>query len=152
MDYIRRSILILFHMEWMVMNKLNERTVTIKCTEYQAMVIKDACEMYGRCQIGQFHQLAELIMGAGMSEPEEYHDFYATNRAEWRKLFDEAKKIQNILETFWRVDQMPHKPRRNREMVALDMWSVLDHRRDDGPCVMGSEPQIEVTYDEQKRR
>lgn len=52
-----------------------------------------------------------------------------------------------------RIKALPSaQPERNREMVALDMWSVLDHRRDDDPYVMGSEPQIEVTYDEQKRR
>ena len=35
--------------------------VKLTCTDYQAEIIKQACELYGRVQIGQFGDLAETI-------------------------------------------------------------------------------------------
>ena len=57
----------------------NQRSVTIKCTPYQAQIIKDACELYGRVQISQYRDLTEIIMGIGMHEPEETGNLYETD-------------------------------------------------------------------------
>lgn len=138
--------------------KIKDKKETKKAlivTEKQLDVIREACELYGRIQLGQFEQFAEIVTQTGFCgfgirvHPER-------NKGETDEEYEERK------EYLYRRDEIIRdcikgaiygslrqaycyngKPRTNEANVALDIWAMLDGRREDG-FHMGSEPLIEV--------
>lgn len=105
----------------------NER-YSIEVTEKQLQVIKDACELYCRIQLGQFELAANAIVGGGLSD----EDIAA------------RKCVTGALRGIWQEYGGGFQERRNEEMVAGDIWAVLDGRRDGSKICLGSEPQVVV--------
>lgn len=124
-------------------------------TEKQMQVIRDACELYGRIQIGQFREFAEIVTQTGFSgvgirvepdrkegETKEEHKA----RCEERYDYDSAVygcllgAVNGIVREAYSYEM---KPRTNEADIALDIWAVLDGRRDAG-FHMGTEPLVEV--------
>lgn len=101
---------------------------SIEVTEKQLQVIKDACELYCRIQLGQFELAANAIVGSGLSDG----DIAA------------RKCITGALRGIWQEYRYGFQERRNEEMVAGDIWAVLDGRRGNSDFCLGSEPQITV--------
>ena len=124
-------------------------------TDKQLQVIRDACELYGRIQIGQFNGFAEIVTQTGFNgwqlrvQPDrkkgETDEQY---KARCERLEEEDRLVCRALvgaingiyrEMYnWNV-----KDRTNESNIALDIWAVLDGRREDG-FHMGSEPLVEV--------
>lgn len=128
---------------------------TLTVTDKQLQVIKDACELYGRIQIGQFNGFAEIVTQTGFSgwqlrvDPKrgeaEQNDMYESR---CREMLNKDNLVCKVLvgaitgiyrEAYcWDVKDRPDEAN-----VALDIWAVLDGRREDG-FHMGSEPLIKV--------
>lgn len=124
-------------------------------TDEQLQVIKDACELYGRIQLGQFRMFAEIVTQTGFSgygirvEPERRED---ENDEQYKARCDEQYEkdclmqdcfegaVEGIYRHAYRWDG---KPRTNEANVALDIWAVLDGRREDG-FHMGTEPLVQI--------
>lgn len=100
----------------------------LEVTEKQLQVIKDACELYCRIQIGQFDKAADVIVGNGFGN----EDIAA------------RKCVRGALRGIWQEYQFGYKERRNEEMIAGDIWAVLDGRRKDTDFCLGSEPPVVV--------
>ena len=117
-------------------------------TDAQLQVIKDACELYGRIQLGQFRMFAEIVTQTGFSgydirvDTEEKDEQYKV--LEYEKDVRTKECIEGALEGIYRQAYMfDGKPRTNESSVALDIWAVLDGRREDG-FHMGTEPLVKV--------
>lgn len=108
---------------------------SLEVTETQLRVIRDACEVFGRVQIGQFDDFAQLVCRSGL-------------KTEGGKLNPDAeiraKDIENFLSGVWRQAGYDRRERSMDEMIALDIWAVLDGRRKEDSFCMGSEPNITV--------
>ena len=125
-------------------------------TDKQLDVIKSACELYGRVQIGQFEQFAEIITQTGFSgwelrvqpeknkgETDEQYKARCDRLEEKDMLVCEC--IRGALDGIFReVYHYEGKPRTNEADVALDVWAVLDGRRENIDFHMGSEPLVKV--------
>ena len=124
-------------------------------TDAQLQIIKDACELYGRIQIGQFNSFAEIVTQTGFNgwtlrvEPERKEDesderYKARcNDIEERDRLVCKTLVGAITGIYREVYNWDVKPRTNEANIALDIWAVLDGRREDG-FHMGSEPLVEV--------
>ena len=133
---------------------------TITVTDKQLQVIKDACELYGRIQIGQFTGFAEIVTQTGFNgwqlrvQPKKNKGESAD---QYKARCDALEKkdriicdcIDGMLDGLYRhAYHYEGKPRTNESNIALDIWAVLDGRRGDG-FHMGTEPLVEV---EEKER
>ena len=124
-------------------------------TDAQLKTIKNSCELYGRIQLGQFREFSEIVTQTGFSgyqirvEPKqgenEDDDDY---RERCRLKYDEDSLVQDCIEGAvegiyrhaYRWDGMP---RTQEADIALDVWAVLDGRREDG-FHMSREPLVQV--------
>ena len=128
---------------------------TLIVTDKQLEVIKDACELYGRIQIGQFNGFAEIVTQTGFSgwglrvqpkknegETDEKYKARCEKMEERDRLVCDALvgAINGIYREIYNWDV---KPRTNESNIALDIWAVLDGRREDG-FHMGTEPLVKV--------
>lgn len=124
-------------------------------TDKQLQVIKDACELYGRIQIGQFSGFAEIVTQTGFNgwslrtdpkrkdgESDEHYKARCERIEEEDRLVCKALvgAINGIYREIYNWDV---KDRTNESNIALDIWAVLDGRREDG-FHMGSEPLVKV--------
>lgn len=124
-------------------------------TDAQLQVIKDACELYGRIQLGQFCGFAEIVTQTGFDgfgirvkpkRKDDETDAEYKERCEYLYRRDELTKecLEGAVEGIYRQAYMwDGKPRTNESSVALDIWAVLDGRREDG-FHMGTEPLVKV--------
>jgi len=124
-------------------------------TDAQIQVIKNACELYGRIQLGQFRGFAEIVTQTGFDgfgirvEPkrkEDETDEEYKERREYIYRQDELTKdcIEGAVEGLYRhAYRWNGKPRTTEADIALDIWAFLDGRRDDG-FHMAQEPLVEV--------
>ena len=125
-------------------------------TDKQLEVIKDACELYGRIQIGQFVQFAEIVTQAGFSgwtlrvqperkkdETDEQYKARCADAEERDCLICDCIKgaVDGICRQAYYYD---HKKRPNEADIALDIWAKLDGRREDTDFSMSTEPLVEV--------
>ena len=124
-------------------------------TDKQLSVIRDACELYGRVQLGQFRGFSEILTQTGFSgyeirvqpkredgETEEHYNEKCDKVYDGDMLVQEC--IEGVMEGLYRhAYRWDGKPRTNEADVALDIWAVLDGRREDG-FHMGSEPLVQV--------
>ena len=137
------------------MKKTNKKKMLI-VTDKQLEVIKFACELYGRIQIGQFTQFAEIVTQTGFSgwtlrvKPERKEDETDEKYiARCDALYDRDALVQDCLEGAvegiyrhaYRWDGMP---RTNEANISLDIWAKLDGRREGESFHMGSEPLVQV--------
>ena len=124
-------------------------------TDKQLQIIKDACELFGRIQIGQFVQFAEIVTQTGFSgwylrvQPERKEDESDEQyKARCERLEEEdrlvCKALVGAINGIYReIYHWDVKDRTNESSIALDVWAALDGRRDDG-FHMGSEPLVQV--------
>lgn len=128
---------------------------TLTVTEKQLQVIKDACELYGRIQIGQFVPFAEIVTQTGFYrwqlrvQPERKED---ESDERYKARCDETEDrdrlvckslIGAITGIYREIYNWDVKPRTNEADIALDIWAVLDGRREDGFHI-GTEPLVKV--------
>lgn len=124
-------------------------------TDKQLQVIKEACELYGRIQIGQFTQFAEIVTQTGFSgwalrvQPDRKD---GESDKQYKVRCDDAEEkdrlvcktlIGAIYGIYREIYNWNVKPRTNESSIALDLWAALDGRREDG-FHMGSEPLVQV--------
>ena len=124
-------------------------------TDKQLGVIQDACELYGRIQLGQFREFSEIVTQTGFSgygirvqpkrEDDETDEHY---NEKCDKMYDGDMLVQQCIEgvmegLYRHAYRWDGKPRTNEANVALDIWAALDGRRDGG-FHMGSEPLVHV--------
>lgn len=128
---------------------------TLTVTDKQLQVIKDACELYGRIQIGQFNGFAEIVTKTGFygwqlriqperkeGESDERYKARCDEIEERDRLV--CKTLVGAVTGIYReVYNWDVKPRTNEADIALDIWAVLDGRREDG-FHMGTEPLVKV--------
>lgn len=124
-------------------------------TDKQLQVIKDACELYGRIQLGQFERFAEIVTQTGFAgwqlrvQPKRFEnetDEKYQVRCDREEEIDMSicRCFKGVLDGMYRdVYNYGGKPRPNEANVALDIWAVLDGRREDG-FHMGTEPLVKV--------
>lgn len=124
-------------------------------TDKQLRVIKDACELYGRIQIGQFREFAEIVTQTGFSgygirvQPARIEgESDETYKARCDLIYSRDALIEDCLKgavegIYREAYSLEGKPRPNEANIALDIWAALDGRREDG-FRMGSEPLVEV--------
>ena len=140
------------------MKKTNKKRMLI-VTDKQLEVIKNACELYGRIQIGQFTQFAEIVTQTGFSgwtlrvqpkrKEDETDEQYKTRCEGLERLEEQdrlvCKALVGAINGIYReIYNWNVKDRTNESNVALDVWAVLDGRRDDTDFHMGSEPLVQV--------
>jgi len=125
-------------------------------TDKQLQVIKEACELYGRIQIGQFTRFAEIVTQTGFSgwylrvQPERKEDESdECYKARCERLEEEdrlvCKALVGAINGIYReIYNWDVKPRTNEADIALDIWAKLDGRRDDIDFSMSSEPLVQV--------
>ena len=121
-------------------------------TDKQLDVIKSACELYGRIQLGQFREFSEIVTQTGFSgygirvqpkrEDDETDEHY---NEKCDKVYDGDMLVQQCIEgvmegLYRHAYRWDEKPRTNEANVALDIWSFVDGRREDSDFHMGSEP------------
>ena len=125
-------------------------------TDKQLNVIREACELYGRIQIGQFERFAEIITQTGFSgwglrvqpkrnEGESDEKYKARcDRIEEHDMIV-CNCIKSAVEGIYRyVYNYEGKPRTNEADIALDIWAKLDGRREDTNFSMSTEPLVQV--------
>jgi len=120
-------------------------------TDKQLQTIKDACELYGRIQIGQFREFAEIVTQTGFcgwqlrvhpdrnkDETDERYKARCGKLEEKDRLV--CKALVGAINGIYReIYNWSVKDRTNESSVALDLWGFIDGRRDDD-FHMGSEP------------
>lgn len=128
---------------------------TLTVTEKQLRVIKDACELYGRIQIGQFNGFAEIVTQTGfygwqlrVNPDRKDGETDERYKARCERLEKEDRLVCNALlgaihGIYRQIYNWDVKPRTNESNIALDIWAVLDGRREDG-FHMGSELLVKV--------
>ena len=125
-------------------------------TDKQLEVIKCACELYGRIQIGQFRGFAEIVTQTGFNgsglrvqpkrkedETDEQYKVRCYRKLE-RDMFVCACIEGAITGIYREAYHWEGKPRTNEAEIALDVWAVLDGRREDNDFAMSTEPLVEV--------
>lgn len=130
-------------------------------TDKQLGVIQDACELYGRIQLGQFREFAEIVTQTGFSghlirvepkqvEKEDDDDYRERCRLTYDKDFYIQECIEGAVEGIYRhAYRWDGKPRTTEADIALDIWAVLDGRREDG-FHMAPEPLVQVREVEER--
>ena len=125
-------------------------------TDKQLAVIKAACELYGRIQLGQFRGFSEIVTQTGFDgfskrvQPERKEDETDDEYRERREyLYRRDELVQDCLEgavegIYRHAYRWDGTPRTNEANISLDIWAVLDGRRDDTDFHMGSEPPVQV--------
>ena len=125
-------------------------------TDKQLDVIKAACELYGRIQLGQFRGFSEIVTQTGFDgfgirvQPERKEDETDEEYRERREyLYRRDELVQDCLEgavegIYRHAYRWEGMPRTNEANISLDIWAVLDGRRDDTDFHMGSEPPVQV--------
>ena len=125
-------------------------------TDKQLAVIKAACELYGRIQLGQFRGFSEIVTQTGFDgfgirvQPERKEDETDEEYRERREyLYRRDELVQDSLEgavegIYRHAYRWEGMPRTNEENISLDIWTVLDGRRDDSDFHMGTEPLVQV--------
>ena len=136
-------------------SKSKENRKSLIVTDKQLQVIRDACELYGRIQIGQFNGFAEIVTQTGFSgwqlrvQPERKED---ESNERYKARCDDAEEkdrlvckalVGAITGIYREVYNWDIKPRTNESSISLDVWAVLDGRREDG-FHMGTEPLVQV--------
>lgn len=125
-------------------------------TDKQLQVIKEACELYGRIQIGQFERFAEIVTQTGFSgwglrvQPERKED--ESDELYKARCGDMEERdmlvcncIKGALDGIYRnAYYYSTKPRPNEADIALDIWAKLDGRREDTDFSMSTEPLVQV--------
>lgn len=145
------------------MKKKSDKKKMLIVTDKQLEVIKSACELYGRIQIGQFREFAEIVTQTGFDgyeirvQPERKEDETDEKyKARCDALYDRDVLVQDCLEGAiegiyrhaYRWDGMP---RTNEANISLDIWSKLDGRREGESFHMGSEPLVQVKEMDEKK-
>ena len=129
-------------------------------TDAQLQIIKDACELYGRIQIGQFNGFAEIVTQTGFygwqlrvqpdrkeGESDEQYKARCDEIEERDRLV--CKTLVGAITGIYReVYNWDVKPRTNEADIALDIWAKLDGRREDTDFSMSSEPLVKVEEEE----
>lgn len=128
---------------------------SLTVTDKQLQVIKDACELYGRIQIGQFAGFAEIVTQTGFcgwqlrvqperkeDETDERYKARCDDIEERDRLVCDAL-VGAINGIYRQIYNWNVKDRTNESSIALDIWAVLDGRREDG-FHMGTEPLVQV--------
>lgn len=129
---------------------------TLTVTDKQLQVIKDACELYGRIQIGQLNGFAEIVTQTGFygwqlrvqpdrkeGESDEQYKARCDEIEERDRLV--CKTLVGAITGIYReVYNWDVKPRTNEADIALDIWAKLDGRREDTDFSMSSEPLVTV--------
>lgn len=139
------------------MKKLKSETKkALIVTDKQLDVIKSACELYGRIQIGQFRGFAEVVTQTGFDgftirvkpkRNEDETDEEYKERCEYLYRRDELVQgclegaVEGIYRHAYRWEMMPRTVEAD---VALDIWAKLDGRREDGKFSMSPEPLVQV--------
>lgn len=137
------------------MSEEKETRKALLVTDKQLQVIKDACELWGRIQIGQFNGFCEIVTQTGFSgwglrvqpkrknsESDERYKMRCDEQEEKDRIVCDA--LVGALNGIYRETyEWDNKPRPNEADVALDLWAALDGRRKDG-FHMGSEPLPQV--------
>lgn len=125
-------------------------------TDKQLAVIKAACELYGRIQLGQFRGFSEIVTQTGFDgfsmrvQPERKEDETDEEYRERREyLYRRDELVQDCLEgavegIYRHAYRWEGMPRTNEANISLDIWAVLDGRRDDSDFHMGTEPLVQV--------
>ena len=125
-------------------------------TDKQLAVIKNACELYGRIQIGQFRGFSEIVTQTGFDgfgirvQPERKEDETDEEYRERREYLyrrDEFVKesLEGAVEGIYRhAYRWDGTPRTNEANISLDIWAKLDSRREGESFHMGSEPLVQV--------
>ncbi len=125
-------------------------------TDKQLGVIQDACELYGRIQLGQFRGFAEIVTQTGFDgfgirvRPERKEDETDEQYiARCDALFDRDALVQDCIEgavegIYRHAYRWDGKPRTTEANIALDIWAVLDGRREDTNFSMSTEPLVQV--------
>ena len=125
-------------------------------TDKQLEVIKEACELYGRIQIGQFVKFAEIVTQTGFSgwtlrvqpereedESDECYKARCDNAEEKDRLF--CKALVGAINGIYReIYNWNVKDRTNEANIALDIWAKLDGRREDTDFSTSREPLVQV--------
>lgn len=128
---------------------------TLIVTDKQLEVIKCACELFGRIQIGQFEQFAEIVTQTGFSgwqirvqpkknkgESADQYKARCERHEEKDRLICDC--IEGALNGLYRGAYVSVGKRRPNEAdIALDIWAVLDGHRENG-FHMGTEPLVRV--------
>lgn len=136
-------------------SELKDNRKALIVTDKQLQVIKESCELYGRIQIGQYTQFAEIVTQTGFSgwnlriqperkdgESDEQYKARCERMEEQDRLA--CKALVGAINGIYReIYNWYVKDRTNESSVALDIWAVLDGRREDG-FYMGSEPLVQV--------
>lgn len=125
-------------------------------TDKQLEVIKEACELYGRIQIGQFDGVAEIVTQTGFrgwrlrvppkrkegETTEQYNAWFRRQEEKDRLICD---CIKGTLDGIYRnAYHYEGKPKTNEANIALDVWAKLDGRREDNDFSMSTEPLVQV--------
>lgn len=124
-------------------------------TDKQLQVIKEACELYGRIQIGQFTRFAEIVTQTGFSgwylrvQPDRKEDESDEQyKARCERLEEDrlvCKALVGAINGIYReIYNWDVKPRTNEADIALDIWAKLDGRREDTDFRMSTEPLVKV--------
>ena len=138
------------------MSKKKETKKALIVTDTQLQVIKDACELYGRIQLGQFKMFSEIVTQTGSNgywirvKPERKKDESDKQYIDrCNTLYNRDLVVQESIEgavegvyrhAYW----WGGRPRTNEADVSLDIWAVLDGRRENDNFHMGSEPNVKV--------
>lgn len=137
-------------------SKSKDNRKALIVTGKQIEVIRDACELYGRIQIGQFERFAEIVTQTGFSgwslrvQPERKKD--ETDES-YKRRCREAENydmlvcrcIKGALDGIYReAYHLEGKRRTNEANVSLDIWAKLDGRREDSNFSMSTEPLVQV--------
>lgn len=136
---------------------------TLTVTDKQLQVIKDACELYGRIQIGQFNGFAEIVTQTGFygwqlrvqpdrkeGESDERYKARCDRMEEEDRLVCNAL-VGAITGIYREVYNWDVKPRTNEADIALDIWAKLDGRREDTDFSMSTEPLVKVEEKENEK-
>lgn len=120
---------------------MEERVMpTIKCTRKQLDVIRNACEEYGRVRLGQFFDISTDLALLGYE--------YKENDPEFNRRINARNDLHTMLSRWFQETVGINYDRDPNEMIAMDIWAVLDGRREGTGFVLGSEPQVVVKEDE----
>lgn len=135
-------------------SKNNRKSLIV--TDKQLQVIKEACELYGRIQIGQFEQFAEIVTQTGFSgcglrvQPERKEgETYERYKARCGDMEERDRLVCNCIKgaldgIYREAYHLEGKPRTNEASVSLDIWAKLDGRREDTDFSMSTEPLVQV--------
>ena len=138
------------------MSKKKETKKALIVTDKQLEVLKNSCELYGRIQLGQFRMFAEIVTQTGFSgygirvQPERKDGESDKHFIERRdEIYNRDALIQDCIEgavegiyrhAYW----WDGKSHTNEADVSLDIWAVLDGRRENDNFHKGSEPNVKV--------